>query len=157
VTTVISTGISTVSTRPWPHYPALARSGCALLTLITSWQVALTLTEMPTLTHQFTQPKTRAPRLNNPTVEITRAGQKYSGNLEIVDSGSSTPAFKRPKTDDVVINGRRYRVPERVVILDFWSKLSRNGGNKYVCSLTFLYLAHVFCAEMTMLCQRCLR
>lgn len=29
--------------------------------------------------------------------------------------------------DEVLINGRRYRVPERVVILDFWNKLNRDG------------------------------
>lgn len=27
--------------------------------------------------------------------------------------------------DEVLINGRRYRVPERVIILDFWSKISK--------------------------------
>lgn len=26
--------------------------------------------------------------------------------------------------DEVLINGRRYRVPERVIMLDFWSKIS---------------------------------
>lgn len=27
--------------------------------------------------------------------------------------------------DEVLINGRRYRVPERVIVLDFWSKMSK--------------------------------
>ena len=27
--------------------------------------------------------------------------------------------------DEVLINGRRYRVPERVIMLDFWSKMSK--------------------------------
>ena len=27
--------------------------------------------------------------------------------------------------DEVLINGRRYRVPERVIMLDFWSKISK--------------------------------
>ena len=27
--------------------------------------------------------------------------------------------------DEVLINGRRYRVPERVIVLDFWNKLNK--------------------------------
>lgn len=27
--------------------------------------------------------------------------------------------------DEVFINGRRYRVPERVIVLDFWDKVSK--------------------------------
>ncbi len=27
--------------------------------------------------------------------------------------------------DEVLINGRRYRVPEKVIILDFWNKLNK--------------------------------
>lgn len=32
--------------------------------------------------------------------------------------------------DEVLINGRRYRVPERVITLDFWDKVSRNRGSR---------------------------
>lgn len=32
--------------------------------------------------------------------------------------------------DEVLINGRRYRVPERIIMLDFWDKVTR-GHNQY--------------------------
>jgi hypothetical protein len=28
--------------------------------------------------------------------------------------------------DEILINGRRYRVPEKVVMLDFWNKISKD-------------------------------
>lgn len=36
--------------------------------------------------------------------------------------------------DEVLINGRRYRVPERVIVLDFWNKLNKYDEhiNRYV-------------------------
>lgn len=38
--------------------------------------------------------------------------------------------------DEVLINGRRYRVPERIVVLDFWNKVSAKANvEKYVLRL----------------------
>jgi hypothetical protein len=36
------------------------------------------------------------------------------------------PAVPRKKVivDEVLINGRKYRVPERYIILDFWNKIN---------------------------------
>jgi hypothetical protein len=42
---------------------------------------------------------------------------------------------QRIDTDEVVINGRRYRIPERIVVLDFSSRLSRDKLQAYVMSL----------------------
>lgn len=38
--------------------------------------------------------------------------------------------------DEVYINGRRYRVPERVILLDFWDRVSsgKAGVPAYVVS-----------------------
>lgn len=32
--------------------------------------------------------------------------------------------------DEVLINGRRYRVPEKAIMLDFWNKVGR-GNSQY--------------------------
>lgn len=68
-------------------------------------------------------PKRRIPKQHNTPIEITRPNQKNNGNVEIIQS--ETPAAAKIATDDVTINGRRYRIPERIITLDFWSKLSR--------------------------------
>lgn len=35
--------------------------------------------------------------------------------------------------DEVLINGRRYRVPERVIVLDFWNKLNKYDEHVIRC------------------------
>ena len=42
------------------------------------------------------------------------------------------PAFvpERVNVDEVLINGRRYRVPERVITLDFWDKVKRGRNGE---------------------------
>jgi hypothetical protein len=37
--------------------------------------------------------------------------------------------------DEVLINGRRYRVPERVIVLDFWNKLNKYDEHVNRCVL----------------------
>jgi hypothetical protein len=67
--------------------------------------------------------KRRIPKQNNTLIDITRPGQRNNGNLEIIPAVQ--PPVDRVETDDLVINGRRYRIPERIITLDFWNKLSR--------------------------------
>ncbi len=44
-------------------------------------------------------------------------------------------SLEKVPVDEVLINGRRYRVPERVIVLGFWSKVrqTRNGGGRPTC------------------------
>jgi len=53
----------------------------------------------------------------------------------------------RIPADEVLINGRRYRVPEKVILLDFWNKLRKDAGQKdrsvYNCSYA-KYLSAIF-------------
>lgn len=70
--------------------------------------------------------KRRIPKQNAPPIEITKPHQFNNGNVEIIHS-QTTASQPPPKVavDEVLINGRRYRVPERVIVLDFWSKLGK--------------------------------
>jgi hypothetical protein len=72
------------------------------------------------------QPRPRIPRLHNPPIDITRPGQKNNGNIEVIRSDVTAPHPRRVETDEAIINGQRYRIPERIITLDFWSKLSRD-------------------------------
>ncbi|XP_006458322.1 hypothetical protein AGABI2DRAFT_183411 [Agaricus bisporus var. bisporus H97] len=72
--------------------------------------------------------KRRVPKSNPyPAIEINRPGQSNNGNVDIIPSETTTPIQQsnRIATDEVLINGRRYRVPERTIILDFWGKLNK--------------------------------
>lgn len=69
-------------------------------------------------------PKRRIPKQNAPPIEITKTKQFNNGNIEVIQPQSSASAQNKVAVDEVLINGRRYRVPERVIKLDFWSKIS---------------------------------
>jgi len=51
--------------------------------------------------------------------------QWNNGNIEVIHP---QPAAMTEKLvlDEVLINGRRYRVPERIIMLDFWSKIGKD-------------------------------
>ena len=73
------------------------------------------------------QPKQRIPRNNVVTKDVTGPSEYNNGNIEIINMEDSSDHAKIP-TDDVLINGTRYRVPERAIILDFWSKTRTPPG-----------------------------
>ncbi|EPT05920.1 hypothetical protein FOMPIDRAFT_41897 [Fomitopsis schrenkii] len=76
------------------------------------------------------QPKRRIPKSNATPIDITQPRQPNNGNIEIVQL-EPTPAPPNVMTvDEVLINGRRYRVPERAIMLDFWNKVGR-GISQY--------------------------
>ncbi|KZT26346.1 hypothetical protein NEOLEDRAFT_1063514 [Neolentinus lepideus HHB14362 ss-1] len=75
------------------------------------------------------QPKHRVPKHNAPPIEITRPYQRNNGNIEIIQSEPAS-AVSKVSVDEVMINGRRYRVPEKVVVLDFWNKVKNNHGHR---------------------------
>ncbi|KZT69057.1 hypothetical protein DAEQUDRAFT_302117 [Daedalea quercina L-15889] len=76
------------------------------------------------------QPKRRIPKANANPIDITGPRQYNNGNVEIVQLEPTPAAPSMMNVDEVLINGRRYRVPERVIILDFWNKVGR-GHSQY--------------------------
>ncbi|KAI9569108.1 hypothetical protein HD554DRAFT_2095314 [Boletus coccyginus] len=78
----------------------------------------------PNHADQVLQRKRRIPKQNVTPIDITKPNQWNNGNIEIIHPQSAAMTEKLV-LDEVLINGRRYRVPERVIVLDFWSKMSK--------------------------------
>ncbi|KAH9981454.1 hypothetical protein BGW80DRAFT_1270329 [Lactifluus volemus] len=76
--------------------------------------------------------KHRIPRQNPVVIDIERPGRVNNGNIEILDTGTSSPLDK-VAVDEVFINGKRYRIPERVIKLDFWDKVHSSHGPTQRC------------------------
>ncbi|KAJ7074387.1 hypothetical protein C8F01DRAFT_1100335 [Mycena amicta] len=74
-------------------------------------------------------PKLRIPKTAAP-IEISKPKQFNNGNIEIIHAQPSTSRLKKVAVEEVYINGRKYRVPERIVVLDFWNKVSNQSANK---------------------------
>ncbi|KAF9818920.1 hypothetical protein IEO21_02458 [Rhodonia placenta] len=74
------------------------------------------------------QPKRRIPKANAVPIDITRPHQYNNGNIEIIQPEIPVPPPHKVPVDEVLINGRRYRIPEKIITLDFWNKVSRNRG-----------------------------
>ncbi|KAL4065433.1 hypothetical protein J3A83DRAFT_4266976 [Scleroderma citrinum] len=74
---------------------------------------------------QVLQPKRRIPKQSVAPVDIMKPMQWNNGNIEVIHP---QPAAMTEKLvlDEVLINGRRYRVPERIIMLDFWSKIGKD-------------------------------
>ncbi|KAF9228614.1 hypothetical protein BS17DRAFT_772249 [Gyrodon lividus] len=79
----------------------------------------------PNHADQIMQPKRRIPKQNVAPIDIIKPKQWNNGNIEIIHPQTAAMADKLV-LDEVLINGRRYRVPERVIMLDFWSKISKD-------------------------------
>ncbi|KAJ7632294.1 hypothetical protein FB45DRAFT_791280 [Roridomyces roridus] len=78
----------------------------------------------PNHAEQVKLPKLRIPK-QAAAIEITKPRQPNNGNIEIIHpQTASTSHVKKVAVEEVLINGRRYRVPERIVVLDFWNKVS---------------------------------
>ncbi|TDL25052.1 hypothetical protein BD410DRAFT_820220 [Rickenella mellea] len=69
-------------------------------------------------------PKRRVPKTSSHPIEVTEPGQINNGVIEVINSDAT--ANSKVVADEVLINGRRYRVPERVIVLDFWSKVKQH-------------------------------
>ncbi|KAF9567642.1 hypothetical protein CPC08DRAFT_758219 [Agrocybe pediades] len=71
--------------------------------------------------------KRRVPKNQSTPIEITKPRQFNNGNIEVIHSELPSSNIVKPTfaVDEVLINGRRYRVPERVIVLDFWNKLNK--------------------------------
>ncbi|KAI0295485.1 hypothetical protein BC826DRAFT_1008037 [Russula brevipes] len=90
--------------------------------------------------------KHRVPRQNPTVIDVVRPGQVNNGSIEILDIGTSS-THDKVAVDEVFINGKRYRVPERIIKLDFWDKVhalrcptqrSKNGADILLSPLTSL-------------------
>ncbi|KAG1801777.1 uncharacterized protein BJ212DRAFT_1398810 [Suillus subaureus] len=71
------------------------------------------------------QPKRRIPKQNPPMIDITKPRQFNNGNIDVVHPQGTSMAEKLV-FDEILISGRRYRVPEKVIMLDFWNKISKD-------------------------------
>lgn len=60
-------------------------------------------------------------------IDVVRPGQVNNGNIEILDIEPSS-THDKVAVDEVFINGKRYRVPERIIKLDFWDKVYGQHG-----------------------------
>lgn len=61
---------------------------------------------------------------NLQTVKIVGKGQFNNGNVEIAnDSGGSETS--EMEFEDTIINRKKFRVPEKIIRLDFWEKLRK--------------------------------
>ncbi|KAG8834217.1 hypothetical protein FRC17_009363 [Serendipita sp. 399] len=83
--------------------------------------------------------KPRIPRHSSEPVEIKRPGHHNSGLLNIVSNDPSPPppplrkrkhGVKMGRIEDMWVGAKRYRVPEAVVVLDFWRKIRDPKSSK---------------------------
>lgn len=75
-------------------------------------------------------PKRRIPKQNAPPIEITKPNQFNNGNIEVIQPQAVSGTQNKVPVDEVFINGRRYRIPERVIMLDFWNKISSDRNQE---------------------------
>jgi hypothetical protein len=68
------------------------------------------------------KPKKRTLKTGMTEELVTRPGVKNNGIIEILDPEGER---KRIEYENAYINGKRYKVPERIIHLDFWSKIGR--------------------------------
>ncbi|CCM02914.1 uncharacterized protein FIBRA_05028 [Fibroporia radiculosa] len=72
------------------------------------------------------QPKRRIPKNSSVPLEITQPHQPNNGNVEVIQPQTAVATPSKVVVDEVLINGRRYRIPERIITLDFWDKVGKN-------------------------------
>ncbi|KAL5532986.1 hypothetical protein ACEPAF_4760 [Sanghuangporus sanghuang] len=75
-------------------------------------------------------PKARTPRVVAPPIDIIEPRQRNNGNIEVINSEFSSRPEEKMSIDELLINGRRYRVPERIIVVDFWNKIRQPRGVK---------------------------
>jgi len=68
-------------------------------------------------------PRRRVLRNITQTTDIANPGERNNGNIDIIPS--EDPQTSLVPVEEVFISNQRYRLPERVVMLDFWSKIKQ--------------------------------
>ncbi|TCD63891.1 hypothetical protein EIP91_004800 [Steccherinum ochraceum] len=79
----------------------------------------------PNHADQILKPKKRVPR-GATSVDVVKPGEVNNGNIEVIQPEASL--LVQPTSmaiEEVLINGRRYRVPEKIITMDFWKKTRR--------------------------------
>jgi hypothetical protein len=103
-------------------------------------------------------PKRRIPKQNAPPIEVTKPHQYNNGSIDIIQhrvppqSSTNTPV----SMDEVLINGRRYRVPEQVILLDFWRKVSGGGLHLKPCVFWLSFASSVLTFSRNQICGQSL-
>ena len=59
------------------------------------------------------------------TVDVDSEGMPNNGNITVISDDEERPPIEY---EDLIINRKRYRVPERVIRLDFWVMLGLGWG-----------------------------
>jgi hypothetical protein len=57
-------------------------------------------------------------------VDVSSAGESNNGNITVVPDEPVRPVMEY---EDLIINRKKFRVPEKIIKLDFWSKLGFAG------------------------------
>jgi hypothetical protein len=73
-----------------------------------------------------------------------KPNQCNNGNIEISYPEAASQPVKKEAVDEVLINGRRYRIPERVILLDFWNKVGGGRGGRDRCE-SFCFTPYSSC------------
>ena len=84
------------------------------------------------------QLKRHIPRGNATPIDIVTLRQWNNDNIEIIQADIALPpmiASNKANVDEVLINDCRYRVPERIIILDFWDKIAKNHRGESACEM----------------------
>ncbi|KAL1691417.1 hypothetical protein GGG16DRAFT_124900 [Schizophyllum commune] len=93
----------------------------------------------PNHADRIVRPKNRIPK-DAKDEEILHTGQFNNGNIEIVPMERNTSQqSNKMDVDELTINGRRYRVPEKVIVLDFWNKVATNPPSEEIKDHSVVY------------------
>ncbi|TYJ55769.1 hypothetical protein B9479_003547 [Cryptococcus floricola] len=76
---------------------------------------------------EHVMPKRRTLNEGLEIIDISKPGQLNNGNIEIIvpETTAIGKDGKQFEYEDMVINRKKFRVPEKVVKLDFWNKIQR--------------------------------
>ncbi|ODN90817.1 nuclear protein [Cryptococcus wingfieldii CBS 7118] len=76
---------------------------------------------------EHVMPKRRTLNEGLEIIDISKPGQLNNGNIEIIvpETTAIGKDGKQFEFEDMVINRKKFRVPEKVVKLDFWNKIQR--------------------------------
>ena len=111
---------------PTNYAPPLAKmdvpKSCATIARKHSWLTPLLTPDTDGSSRLPTQPKKRTLRTGIVEEVITRPGVRNNGVIEVLD-----PEAERKKMEmaERFINGKRYKIPEKIIHLDFWKKIGQ--------------------------------
>ncbi|ODO11167.1 hypothetical protein I350_01770 [Cryptococcus amylolentus CBS 6273] len=81
---------------------------------------------------EHVMPKRRTLNEGLEIIDISKPGQLNNGNIEIIvpETTAIGKDGKQFEFEDMVINRKKFRVPEKVVKLDFWNKIQRGKSKE---------------------------